>query len=381
MAALGALIRGDLPPAGNPIALRREGVLPAFAGYRPVWLNCGTAALALALQLARLRRPELAQPEVVLPGYACPDLVAAALFAGVKPVLADIGRDDPGYDLAALAAVLGSNTIAVVAVNFLGIRERLDAIRTLLTERTDALLIEDDAQWFPEPLMQPPLAGDLVCISFGRGKPVSLLGGGALLVSDALAPLLTAPRDMPGQSGYQLAVKTLAYNQLLRPQFYQLLSRNPWLGLGQTRFKPLAAIHAMDPVRLALLPANIRKHVEDAGDVQRQLCALLARCDGVRDLAAAAGERCGRLLRYPVLCENEVARDRLWQRLRQAGLGATAMYQRALPFIEGVAGRLAASPALPGAEAFAGRLLTLPVHAGVHRRHLRRLITVLRSEV
>jgi dTDP-4-amino-4,6-dideoxygalactose transaminase len=382
MATLGALIRGDLPPAGNPIALRREAGLPEFSGYRAVWLNSGTAALALALQLARRRRPELAAPEVVLPGYACPDLVAAALFAGVRPVLADIGRDDPAYDPAALAAALGPRTVAVVAVNFLGIRERLADIRAVLAGRPDVLLIEDDAQWFPEPLPQPPLAGELVCLSFGRGKPVSLLGGGALLVRESLLPELA---EMPAPAaaiapGRGFAVKALAYNQLLRPQLYQLLSRNPWLGLGQTRFKPLAAIHAMDPERLALLPANARRYLERPQLIQRQLQALLAGCSPMHDPATAAGERCGRLLRYPVLCESMSARDRLWQQLQRAGLGATALYQRILPEIEGMAARVVVPAPLPGASAFAGRLLTLPVHAGVGPDHLRRLAALLRPD-
>ena len=380
MAALGALIRGDLPPAGNSIALRRGGVLPTFDGYRPVWLNSGTAALALALRLARARRSDVTTPEVVLPGYACPDLVAAAAFAGVTPVLADVGADDPAYDPVALAAALGPSTVAVVAVNFLGIRERLADIRALLAERADALLIEDNAQWFPEPLPQPALTGDLVCLSFGRGKPVSLLGGGALLVRETLLPLLAEPAPSVAGNGYAVAAKAVAYNQLLRPALYQLLSRNPWLRLGQTRFKPLPAMEAIDPARLALLPANIQRHLQRPDDAQRQLRAILAGREGLRDLAAAAGARCGRLLRYPVLCENAAARDRLWSRLQQAGLGATAMYQRALPAIDGVAGRVAATAPLPGAVAFADCLLTLPVHAGVRPHHHQRLAALLRAE-
>src|SRR5690606_34335161 len=228
----------DLPPAGHAIAWRgKDHPLPQFPGYRSLWVNSGTAALAAAMWLARQRQPSIAQPEVILPAYGCPDLVAAAVHAGVRPVLVDIGSEDPGYDLDALAAALSARTVAVVAVNFLGIAERLQQLRECIAAFPQIALIEDDAQWFPEPLPAPPLEGDYICISFGRGKPVSLLGGGLLLVKDSL------PTDWPIQpaadAGAALLPKLLAYNALLRPAAYGLISRNPFLKLGQTVYKPL----------------------------------------------------------------------------------------------------------------------------------------------
>src|SRR5580700_2083909 len=182
------MIWRSLPPSGNQIVLSSQsGCLPVFEGYRSVWLSSGTAALALALMLCRRRHPEVIQPEVILPAYACPDLVAAAVYTGVRPTLADVDAADPGFNLTSLQMMLSPNTIGVVAVNFLGIQERLPELRNLLKAWPAAALIEDDAQWYPEKTGGAGLQGDLVCLSFGRGKPVSLLGGGALLVREALA--------------------------------------------------------------------------------------------------------------------------------------------------------------------------------------------------
>src|SRR5690606_4927305 len=152
---------------GNRVILSGgDSAPPEFPGYVAHWVQSGTAALALALLTARSRRPQLRNPSVILPAYGCPDLIAAAEYAGVTPVLVDIGIDDPGYDLDCLAAAIDADTIAVVAVNFLGLRERLGAIRELLRVHPDVLLIEDNAQWYPEPARMPALAGDLVCLSF-----------------------------------------------------------------------------------------------------------------------------------------------------------------------------------------------------------------------
>jgi len=381
MAAFDALITGDLPPAGNAVVLRRSAVLPRFPDYRPLWLNSGTAALALALMLVRRSRPEVSDPAVVLPGYGCPDLVAAAVFAGLRPVLADVCRDAPGYELESLGRALAPSVVAVVAVNFLGIGERLGAIRDLLRvrTRTPVALIEDNAQWYPEaPLAEP--RGDLICLSFGRGKPVSLLGGGALLVRDPLWPLLQElPVADPIEPGSLFPWKTKAYNVLLQPRLYALLSRNPWLRLGQTQFKPLTAIRRMDSVRQGLLGENVDHYLRRPRTVERVLRELCADSPWIeRDLTVEAGPRCARLLRYPVLCADRLSRDTLWARLRRAGLGATAMYQQALSEIAGVTERVSLSAPLHGARFFADRLLTLPVHEGVSQAHLSRLERLLR---
>ena len=116
-----------------------------------------------------------------MPAYACPDLVSAAKYAGVKPVLVDFEHDRPWMSVDEIKGVVSEKVIAIVAVNFLGIPERMQAIRGVADEY-DALVIEDSAQAFPVSPDTNFWKGDIVIVSFGRGKPVSLLGGGALLL-------------------------------------------------------------------------------------------------------------------------------------------------------------------------------------------------------
>ena len=78
-----------LPPVGQPVlpVSDRTFELPSqpanvrsidrtydMFGFVPVWLNSGTAALAAALIAALACRP--GRREVLLPAYACPDLIA-----------------------------------------------------------------------------------------------------------------------------------------------------------------------------------------------------------------------------------------------------------------------------------------------------------------
>jgi len=364
----------DLPPAGHPITLQRSADLPRFPGYRALWLQSGTAALSAAMIAARLQRPDIVAPEIILPGYGCPDLVAAAEFAGVRPVIVDIGANDPSYDLSVLRTALSSNTVAVVAVNFLGIRERLSELRQTAP---GVALIEDDAQWFPEP--SNALSGDFVSLSFGRGKPVSLLGGGAVLIRESFDAVLDSQLPiqpaMVDSASYRIKVR--AYNALLQPSLYGCLSRNPALKLGQTIFKPLSALHQLPETRRQLLTANIHAYTSRSRLIEAELSDIVQRNSSLMDLPHAAGERSGRLLRFPLLCADREMRDRLLVAMRKEGLGATAMYRQALPAIEGVAGRVTVRGELVNAQAFGDRLITLPTHAGVTPAHLNKLRTLL----
>jgi dTDP-4-amino-4,6-dideoxygalactose transaminase len=382
MAAFSPLMFRVLPPVGEPILLGPEEDPPEFPGFHPVWTQSGTAALALAVQLAAERRPDITAPEVLIPGYGCPDLVAAVHYAGARPVLVDIGVDDPAFDPEALEHAWTSSTVAVVAVNFLGIRERVDGLARVAASR-DAWLIEDSAQWYPElpPGDSGPLSpADAMVLSFGRGKPVSLLGGGCLLLRKRHSRPQYPLGSAPSSTAAQLALRLTAYNWLLRPASYGWIARLPGLGIGETRYQPLADIGGMDEVRLGLLGANVRAHLgRDRWREEAISTLLAASADQIVDLPQRMTGRVGRLLRYPLLCRQPELRSVLLQRLTHLGLGATAMYGEALANVPGVADVLRGRLSLPGAEAFASRLLTLPVHSRVGERDLSCLAREIRN--
>jgi len=372
--------RGDLPPVGNTVLFAPSDDVPRFTGYDATWLNSGTAALSLALQVARAARPDVADPGVLLPAYGCPDLIAAALHAKVKPILVDVGKDDPAFEPNALESALGPNIVAVVAVNFLGIRERLEQIRRLLARRPGALLIEDNAQWFPEPMDTHGMSGDLVCLSIGRGKPVSLLGGGALLVRRGI-PVPAALQDLPTQpdSGATYRAKVAAFNLLLNRRLYWVANRNPGLSLGETVFKPLTHIARADASRCRLIAGNARAYLARSRDAERWWDSEIARANGVTPLAVEESRK-GRLLRYPVLCVDAAERERLHAKLDRAGLGVSSMYRRPLYEIPGVADKVVVSGNGDGAKSFASRLLTFPIHAQVRRDDVLRGVEWMRRD-
>ena len=277
-------------------------------------------------------------------------MVSAAVFAGAKPVLVDLQDDRPWMNLEQLSASINSNTVAVVAVDLLGIPERIAAIRSIV-DNADVLLIEDSAQAFPLHVEKLFWEGDLVVLSFGRGKPVTLLGGGAVLVRDpALGKLLPEGASHYG-AGRLIRLMALLYNLMSSPYLYWIPQGLPFLRLGDTRYHPLTAIESMDPARLRLLDRNIYKYQHDYNDVQAALADIVKGTDtsgeALIDLPAVCQvQPHRRLLRYPLLIQAEW-RDRVYRRLRKAGLGPSLLYPSSLPRI-GLGGPVAWPGGFPG---------------------------------
>jgi len=379
MEAIGPMRWQSLPPAGNTIRLESsaESLGQLLPGYQLVWLNSGTAALAFSLVQLKMRYPAVSQPEVIIPGYCCPDLVAAALFAGFIPRVVDICVDDPSYDLAQLECALTQRTLAVIAINFLGITERLTEIRQLLAPWPKVGLIEDNAQWFPDAYEVAGLQGDYVTFSFGRGKAVSLLGGGLVAVKEGLALFDLKLSTEAGSPSWRLKVRLLAL--LSQPWAYSWMEQLPFLKLGATRYHALDNICLMSAAKLLRVRANVTHYRSLSRFAEQGLKARIASThNGLHALLTSPRGR--RLLRFPLLSHRSADRARLTENSALRGLGVSRLYNGALSELEGISELALQMGPLPNAVSFARRLLTLPTHQQVKACHLAAITTLVATD-
>lgn len=374
------ILHGDLPPVGNPItlAVANENSLEVFLPAHKYWLDSGTSALALALLDVKQQFPQMVRPRAIIPGYCCPDLVAACVYAGIEPVAVDIEENDPAYNLDQLRAVIDERVVAVIAINFLGIAERLIQLRELISSLgSSARLIEDNAQWFPTSSEPMARIADYVTFSFGRGKPLSLLGGGLLVASEPLANDVVQHINRAGSSPLLFKLKVFAYNLLLRPPLYALLNRNPFMRLGETKYIPLEKIEQLDSLRYSLLQTNFYQFSQR--DCTMQQLYTHAIRDNLQLLSVVGSKRCGRLLRYPLLCIDKSTRDSLLTRMCASGLGATSMYKLPIDQIEGVGDLIAVPAPLTNASSFANRFMTLPIYPGIAPVFREKILALLKA--
>jgi dTDP-4-amino-4,6-dideoxygalactose transaminase len=377
-----------LPPAGNS-AITKFEKLPnnyldrIFHSYTVNYYGSGAEALAAAIK-AIINLRNIDAPEVILPAYSCPEVVSAIIYAQARPVLVDLEPDSLQMDRRKIKFKITSNTIAIIAINLFGIQVNINSIRNII-DNNKIIIIEDSAQYFPSSHNHNNWQGDIVILSFGRGKPVSLLGGGVILTKNiqlqkTLKYEAGIPKVKKSGSHIRLLVKLKLYNLFLSPYLFWLPSSLPFLSLGETIFKPLKTISKIDSDIVNLLPSNINKYQLLTLDIQKQIHNKLNNINNAKiiDLPEKYfGSNIPQLIRYPILIKDAVIRDHLYDCLSKKGLGVTKMYQSILPSIPGLEELLKDQGEFPNATNFANTLLTFPSHNGVKLRHVTLLGEIL----
>jgi len=379
-----AELAGTLRPAHAPEALR-AALAARFPGRRIGLHASGREALRATLAgLARRR----GRPEGVLPAYTCFSVAAAAVAAGLRVRLVDVteeGRVDP----AALAGLPLERAAALVVSNLFGFAEPLAPIRAL-TVPAGVEIVDDAAQALGAGDAEGPAGGRSGCgvLSFGRGKPLSGLGGGAVVSRPE-----AAPEEAPSPSARPLRAlaQGLVYDLALSPRVFGWLAAVPALGIGDTPFDPGFARGGLDPARAAVAAAALARLEADAAArlrEARRLSEALRRETCLVPLEAPAGS-VAVAPRLAVLAPDAGSREAALRALAAVGAGASPLYPCSLDALPALAPHLtdadadadadahAGAGALPGAHALAARLVTLPTHGGLSGPHLERAIRAL----
>jgi hypothetical protein len=358
----------SLPPVRRAVPLQsgssatRLSMERFFAERRITLYASGTAALARAIAECAVKT-SVSAPEVILPAYGCPDLVAACVNASVFPRLVDVAPNGWSYDALGLEATVSSNTVAIVTVNLLGLGDSAaDLRRFCQTKRVS--LIQDSAQYLPRTSIEWP--GDYVVLSFGRGKPMNLLHGGALIAPEGSGDA------HPFQSAHYSArdrflasrAAAMAFNVLTRPHAYWLVSALPGTGLGEVVYSPL--------VNEAPLPERAWERVGAAFDLYRARQsygrAIWAPAIeewstlGIMELSCPGSPPQNEPLRLALLAPDRAARDILVDNLNRHHLGASRFYGADLTQIAGIPEFVRRQGPFPHSSALADRLFTLPTH-------------------
>ncbi len=155
--------------------------------------HTGRSALAAAIMAVT---PKGSQ--VIIPGLTCIAVVRAVRAAGCEPVFVDINPETLQYDWAALEKCLTEASVrpcAVVAQNTLGLP--LDIVKLeKIAKRHHLEIIEDLAHCagrFYADGRKIGSVGAATALSFGKGKAIDTISGGALVLRSAKYTMPSPP--------------------------------------------------------------------------------------------------------------------------------------------------------------------------------------------
>ena len=373
-----------IPPVWepSPVLVRAAAVREGLASLpgRTEFVNSGTAALALATRRLWGGTASIEvgkRPEVLIPAYCCPSVVAAVHFAGGRCVACDL--DDDGLSMSAdsIAANSSPATVGVVSVRLFGLEDR-DEDAVLSQAFAPGRIVVDCCQAHPRRVALQPDRGYV--FSFGRGKAAPALVGGAFVPalwrreSEGPAQARAWSIVRPFRRAVAAAFRALAYDVLTRSLPFLLVQRSGLFGLGETIYRPLNCVASLGPTELARVGAAIAlTPTPPTPATQRLLAWVLAqhRAGVLRvPKSVLMQEDSGFLLRIPVFAESGAQRDRIVAGLIAAGLGASAMYGAAIDQIPGARELVLVRSGVKWARHCAERIFTLPNHARVTERHV-----------
>jgi DegT/DnrJ/EryC1/StrS aminotransferase family len=375
--------------SGSGLPLATEAVRPRGRARLPVpsdatgvvFVNSGAAAICAVLRAhARRVQPNgRVPPRVALPAYCCPRVLGAVLGAGWEPEFLDLAPSSVAFDHERYGTRISGDCQAIVSVDLFGLPGLRD--RNALTDLPPGVLpIHDLAQCYLSAVASQRVGHGVGILSFGRGKPVSVLTGGAVIIGEnsdfnprlraELAPGRIAPRSV------RLALAA-AYNLALNPLVYSGVRKIPGLSIGCSTLTVTDRAIGL-PDTLGDLVAGQNAAVEkERGARSGQVKWLTDRVGqvGLPLLAgAAAPDAHARLSRIPVLAPSESYAARV---LEICGhLGITRMYGKTLPEFVGIDARTARTN-WPNAFDLSRRLLTLPAHGRLNDGALQRLVRIL----
>jgi perosamine synthetase len=309
----------------------------AFASYigtkHAVAVNSGTAALLVAL-LARGIGPG---DEVIVPPFTFIATANAALFAGAKPVFADVEPATFNIDPAEIERKITKKTKAIIPVDLYGHPAKMDEI-TAIAGRHGLSVIEDACQAHGASLNGRRCGSfDVGCFSFYPTKNMTTSEGGIITTDDAA--VVEKARMIRSHGS-----KVRYYHDMLGFNL-RMTDISAAIGLAQ-----LKHVDEYDDARIA----NAMRLNEHLGDIKGIITPSIA--PGCRHVFHQYTIR--------VTPDFRMVRDEAIRRLNEAGIG-TGVYYPVPIHLQTLYRSLGYADHMPVSEMLANEVISLPVHPAV----------------
>jgi perosamine synthetase len=309
----------------------------SFAEYaktkHAVALNSGTAALHSALVAAGIR----AGDEVILPSFTFVATAEVVIMAGAKPVFVDVDAATFNVSPRAIERAVTKKTKAIMPVDLYGLPGDAKPMREIANKH-GLKIIEDACQAHGATYRgKPPGAfADAACWSFYGSKNMTTGEGGMLTTNDA--QIAELPRYMRSHG------EKVKYTSLMLGYNYHLTEIQAALGTAQLK--------------------KLGKFVVKRRENAKRFTNILGKTRKLQLPTEPKGFKCSYYL-YTVRLKNanRAKRDRLVEKLKQKGIGASVFYANPIHLMPYY--RKFGKHRLPVTERLAEEVFSLPVHPGV----------------
>ncbi|MFA5775946.1 MAG: DegT/DnrJ/EryC1/StrS family aminotransferase [Patescibacteria group bacterium] len=325
-----------------------------FATYikteHAVAVSNGTSALQAALTSLNLR----GEDEVITTPFSFIASSNAILFANARPIFADVNLDDFNLNVGEVEKKITKNTKAILVVHLFG--QSADMAPILKLAKNKRLIVVEDACQSHGAMYKTQLVGGIGhigCFSFYPTKNMTTGEGGMVTTnSKKLYEKMLLYRNHGQQVRYYH--NTLGYN-------FRMTDISASLGVSQ----------------LNNLESNIKKRIRNA----QYLTKHLSKIEGIITPTTLKGRRhVYNQYTLRITKGSPVSREDLTEKLSAQGIGYGIYYPVIIPN-QALYKKMGYTANFPNANKLTSEVLSLPVHPGVTRKNLDRIISVIRKAV
>ncbi len=318
--------------------------------------NSGRAVFYLLLEALK-RKDKERRDEVLIPGYTCYSVAASVAKAGLKIGVYDIDPQTLSPDPDSLRRSASIRTLAIVHQHLFGIPTSIDGLKEI-AQHTGAHLVEDAAQGLGGTSNGRPLGtmGDFGFYSFGRGKPLPVGCGGALVGKDQ--NIFSGLESKVCSRGFTQLTMAAATQVISWPGLYRIPEMLP-LGLGETIFDPNFDVAGM-PLLAQKLAEKSMAILDDLNTHRRHLANIYEEAFDDEYVISDPKGSTPVYTRFPLMAgPGSVPRE-----LKR--LGVRRMYPKAIVDEKTIKPYLGSQQVSTlGSTQIAQNLITLPTHKGI----------------
>ncbi|MCC6952915.1 MAG: DegT/DnrJ/EryC1/StrS family aminotransferase, partial [Deltaproteobacteria bacterium] len=374
--ALRAAKQIDPSPDGTPQSALLRSIADCFDGREVVLTSSATEALFLVF--SELKRLE-GRNRIFLSAYNCPELVTAAVNAGLAVHLLDTHEKTLEPDLRPLQQERDLSDAVLVLTNLYGIPNS-GALPESLLHSQNLRIVDDGAQLFGgrrgENIQLLDRSLHFSVLSFGRGKGICGVGGGAIGFPRNISAEQSRldQKAGPARSEFKDRVRYALARLFEHPSRYAFPSSMPFLNIGDTVFHPELQRGQLSQFQALVALARFQEEAAAASTFVRnaRLWHEIMRTVGRGVLEQPFANRefgfGGDVvpIRYPLILSRALD-DQTVSAIRAglfaSRLGMSGSYPGTLADL--CPGAVTVRGSLEGASSIANRVVTLPVHAYV----------------
>lgn len=318
--------------------------------------------------------------EIIMPSFMC-ETVSQMLFdMEYKLNFVDINPNTYNIDIDDLNKRISRNTKVILAVHMFGIPCDMHSIMDIAQDN-NAIVIEDAAQ-----AMGAEYHGQKVgtiaesgFFSFGRGKPITAMGGGAIVTNDdniARKSRAIVSDFKRKQSNILTLIQLLGYSSIRNREIYNLVHK-------MVRGEGFRASINLDNIkyRFSDMQASIGlsqlQMLDEFNEKRRCNAILLAKqlkkCDSI-NLPEISNHSLPIFLRFPIRVCNTIQRDKLMHLLEKSGIETSVVYPIPLPYLHNTTNETCQKT-----EVVTKNVITLPTHPVMKRNEFEIMIDTIQK--